>query len=171
MALLFEKPASHFPTVVNLSDSDGIEFVTPVTFDITVRKEKDVVMVQGQLSCTVMMACSRCLVRHEQFVNERFKIRFSREIPRDLLPSDSEDIELTADQIGLVFFKDDTIDLKETLQEQVVMALPYKPLCSADCKGLCPRCGADLNQQDCGCEANESSSPFAVLKNIKLPSK
>jgi uncharacterized protein len=45
--------------------------------------------------------------------------------------------------------------------------LPVKMLCSQDCKGICPGCGANLNEEVCGCKANSRQSPFAKLKIIK----
>jgi uncharacterized protein len=91
-------------------------------------------------------------------------LRYSREIPQDLHGGDPQEVELTADRIGLVFFRGDEIDFKDAVQEQVVLALPYKPLCRETCRGLCPRCGADLNTETCSCTSEPAASPFAVLK-------
>jgi uncharacterized protein len=60
------------------------------------------------------------------------------------------------------------VNLESILREQVLLTLPLKPLCSETCKGICPRCGADLNREPCQCPAEDSASPFAKLKNIKL---
>lgn len=65
----------------------------------------------------------------------------------------------------MIPFEGDSIDLREGLGEQVIMGLPFKPLCDPGCKGLCSRCGADLNRESCSCDAVSSESPFAALKN------
>ena len=81
---------------------------------------------------------------------------------------DEEEIELKVEEIGMFYFKGEEINLQQGIQEQVVMAFPLKPLCDENCKGLCPKCGSDLNQGDCGCKREPGSNKFAVLKNLQL---
>ena len=68
---------------------------------------------------------------------------------------------------GVIFFNGEEIDLMEGIQEQAVLAFPIQPLCQHHCKGLCPKCGANLNKGDCGCDRRSRNSQFAVLKNLK----
>ena len=70
--------------------------------------------------------------------------------------------------MGIVFFQGKKIHLKDTIQEQVIMEFPLRALCKQDCRGLCPRCGADLNEDLCDCERRSSPGKFDVLKNLKL---
>ena len=77
-------------------------------------------------------------------------------------------IQLKLEEIGLLLFKGEEINLQQGLQEQIVMTFPLQPLCAQDCKGLCPQCGSDLNLKACGCEHTASSNKFAALKNLKL---
>ena len=79
-----------------------------------------------------------------------------------------EEIEIEVEEIGMMYFKGEEIDLQQGIQEQVVMAFPLRPLCDENCKGLCPKCGSDLNQADCECEPEPVSNKFAALKNLKL---
>ena len=70
------------------------------------------------------------------------------------------------------------IDLEQSLREQLILSLPYAPLCKENCRGLCSRCGADLNAGDCKCPPEPKDSPqsdapvvdkrWAALKNVKL---
>jgi uncharacterized protein len=60
----------------------------------------------------------------------------------------------------------DWLDLAPLLREQAWVALPMKPLCHADCKGLCPQCGANLNLESCTCENVQVDPRLAVLKNL-----
>ncbi|GAC1465961.1 MAG: hypothetical protein PVSMB7_10840 [Chloroflexota bacterium] len=59
-----------------------------------------------------------------------------------------------------------TIDLTEALRQNLLLAVEIVPLCSADCKGLCATCGANLNNEPCICSPPEESSPFAVLQGL-----
>ena len=60
------------------------------------------------------------------------------------------------------------IDLDPILREQLLLALPGYPVCKDDCKGLCPVCGANLNDRDCGCDRHVPDPRWAGLKNVKL---
>ena len=75
---------------------------------------------------------------------------------------------LSEKDTGMIRFDGKTLDFTQVLQEQIIMALPVKALCKKDCRGLCPRCGADLNAGPCACGAETHSSPFAALKKLDL---
>ncbi len=62
----------------------------------------------------------------------------------------------------------DTIDISKDIYDYAMLAIPLKNLCKEECKGLCLKCGTDLNLQDCSCDktAEESTSPFAQLKKM-----
>jgi uncharacterized protein len=82
--------------------------------------------------------------------------------------SEPQEVELSAEDMGIVYFQGEKINLKDTIQEQVVMEFPLRALCKQDCKGLCPKCGADLNEDFCDCDRRPSPGKFDVLKNLKL---
>ena len=54
------------------------------------------------------------------------------------------------------------------MREQIILMMPLKPLCDETCKGLCPRCGANLNREACTCSTDTVNSPFAVLAKLKI---
>ncbi|HTN53991.1 MAG TPA: DUF177 domain-containing protein [Anaeromyxobacter sp.] len=60
------------------------------------------------------------------------------------------------------------IELDPILREQLLLALPAYPVCKDDCKGLCPICGANLNDRECGCDRHVPDPRWAGLKNVKL---
>ena len=61
---------------------------------------------------------------------------------------DEKEIELKLEEIGLLYFRGEEINLQQGIQEQVVMAFPLQPLCAEECKGLCLQCGSDLNRKE-----------------------
>ena len=63
------------------------------------------------------------------------------------------------------------VDLDDLLRQQLYLSLPVKNLCAEECRGLCPGCGANLNQADCTCGAGEDRSPFAVLRQLQATRK
>lgn len=162
--LAYNKGSREFPVLKELMKEGGGCFRSPLTIELRVVPERELFKVSGMVEVDVQLNCSRCLKEVESRLSHRFTLRFSKEIPQDLHGDDKQDVELTADQIGLIFFRGDEIDFKDAVQEQVVLALPYKPLCNEACKGLCSRCGVDLNMERCHCTGERAASPFDVLK-------
>lgn len=162
------KQASDFSVLKEMLAAGEVSDFSVLEIEVTLTERKGYYDVTGKVAGRVGLTCSRCLESFSHPLHQRFKLRFSQEIPMDLDPDEDANLELTADQMGLLFFKGDELDLGDAVQEQVILALPLKPLCSAACKGLCPKCGADLNLGPCGCGGNGGGSPFDVLKSLKL---
>jgi uncharacterized protein len=76
--------------------------------------------------------------------------------------------ELEEEDLDLSFYGGEEIDLSPLVQEQIILALPTRPLCRESCKGLCPQCGANLNVQTCACTTTVDDPRFAVLRNLKV---
>ena len=88
-------------------------------------------------------------------------------------PEDEKDDESDDDLDYALVLPDDTIDLSEALDTSLIMETPFVVLCKPDCKGLCPVCGENLNEVDCGHaaqveESRRPASPFAALADLKL---
>lgn len=71
------------------------------------------------------------------------------------------------DGLGLAEYRDETIDLGEVVREQLYLALPMKPLCQQDCKGLCPVCGVNRNRETCTCQQEWVDPRMAALAEWK----
>ena len=67
---------------------------------------------------------------------------------------------------GLILPEDAHIDLQPLIREYALLEIPIKPICKPDCKGLCPVCGEDLNQVDCGHKGDTKETPFSALKDL-----
>jgi uncharacterized protein len=169
-ALLYEKKASVFPTLKQMIEAGEVAFDGPLTFELMVLFERDMIRVDGQLQANLVLTCSRCLESFKNRIEHPFTLRFARQAIRDARLERGAEVELTTDQIGLSFFDGEEIDLRDALQEQIILALPYKPLCREACKGLCPHCGADLNRESCQCRERVQGGPFDRLKSLKLRS-
>lgn len=120
-----------------------LELLGPVEVDGRLRAaEGDNYVWQGRIVARVAGECRRCLGRAEQHVDTEVTLLFSAdpELADDpsvyLLPSDPS-----------------AIDLAEAVREELVLRVSAFPLCTEECRGLCPHCGADLNAGPCGCTA------------------
>lgn len=169
--LVYKKDPGYFAILNDLKKSGECRFSAPIDIQLTVLPVRDFYKVQGHVATTVGLVCSRCLADIDQPLNHNFKLNYSREIPEQLHGDDPGGVELTAEQIGVIFFQGDEIDFRDAVQEQLMLAVPYKPLCKENCKGLCAQCGFDLNNGVCQCDTQRVNGPFEVLKDLKLPDR
>jgi uncharacterized protein len=71
---------------------------------------------------------------------------------------------------SVAYYDDQTIDLGQLIAEQLHLSLPMKPLCGADCRGICPQCGLNLNRGTCDCQRDWDDPRFAALRTLKRES-
>ena len=82
-------------------------------------------------------------------------------------PVPAQEMELDSEELDEDYFQGDELDLNVLLREQILLALPLKPLCREECRGLCRQCGANLNRESCSCAAPGFNSSFAALEKLK----
>ena len=146
----------------------SIHFTRPVHVNIHATLAGETVLIDGRILAWVRIPCSRCLEPFDLMIETDFSATAVPEIPANLDPDGADDIELSADEIETILYRGNSIDLHDEIAQQVIMALPFKPLCRDSCKGLCGSCGADLNKRPCRCPSKDESSPFAVLKTLSF---
>ena len=76
--------------------------------------------------------------------------------------------ELEEEDLDLSFYEGEEIDLSPLVQEQIILALPTRPLCRESCKGLCPQCGVNLNVQTCTCATVVDDPRLEVLRTLRV---
>ena len=112
-------------------------------------------IVQSNLSCKVeyVGVCDRCLKE----TVKNYTVAINRTIVVSLENEENDDIAVVPDM---------QLDLEDFCYPDIVMSLPTKLLCKEDCKGLCPICGKDLNDGDCGCTVREVDPRLAALAEL-----
>ncbi len=108
--------------------------------------------------------CGRCLENYSFILSKKFDFVLTPD-PAKL---DRGAGELHADELGLSFYSTDEINLTPLIMEQVMLALPTRPLCSDDCRGLCGGCGANLNMEPCVCSAATGDPRMAFFRTLKV---
>ena len=168
LSLEFKEKPDSFPVLAQMIKEGGCGF--PVSIDIRLRvfRISEIIEVEGAFETRVHQACGRCLVEFEKPLNSRFTLTYTPEYQGNVEDLSRDEVELSPEDAGLIKFSGDRIDLRDGIQEQIVMALPLRTLCGKDCKGLCSQCGADLNKGDCGCDHVPTNTQFSALKNLKL---
>jgi DUF177 domain-containing protein len=119
----------------------------------------------GSLGAKVELECVRCLEPFRMGVEEALDLVF---LPasENVAPGKQEERELKDEDLAVSFYRDDSIDLGLLVREQVLLALPMKPICRADCRGLCPECGTNLNLSPCNCAREAVDPRLANLKTL-----
>ncbi|UCF90080.1 MAG: DUF177 domain-containing protein [Desulfobacterales bacterium] len=168
LSLEFEEQPEFFPVLKEMIESGECVFLAPIKTRLQAVRIAELVEVEGSVETTVRLTCSRCLKRFKTPLHSQFALTYTKAPPAVPQAADGQEIELSAADMGMVHFKGEVINLQDSLQEQLVLAFPLRPLCRETCKGLCPRCGADLNTSPCNCAPPPFNSRFAALKDLKL---
>jgi uncharacterized protein len=129
---------------------------------VRLRVERDGadVVVTGQVESTVPATCGRCLEEFPVRVRAAVDLRF---IPR---PATGDHVELGSDDLDLDFYDRDELDLAMLVESETALALPMKPLCREDCRGLCPVCGGNRNLVACACHERAPDPRLAALRDL-----
>jgi uncharacterized protein len=121
-------------------------FPSALQYELNLAPVQDGVLVRGRLAGVVVRVCDRCLAAGQVEV---------------AVPDVCHHFEHV---VGTV------VDLTEVLREDILLSFPQAWLCRADCRGLCPRCGCDLNREECRCGGGEAGTageaPWGVLDDL-----
>lgn len=164
-----EIDASSLPLLDALIRRDEIHFTKPVYAHIHAKPAGDQMVVTGNVKTAVKQLCNRCLDPFETVIKTEFSaIARSEALEED--GGDSE-MELMTEDMDIIHYHGNTLDLRDEIAQQIIMALPFSPLCDSGCKGLCIHCGANLNQASCDCRTSSGDTPFSILKTLHLPER
>jgi uncharacterized protein len=132
--------------------TEALSFQAPVHVQLQVNKTNKAMLVYGNIQTELKATCGRCLETYVYPLSLSFQDEwvFRAQATEDLL------------ETALLLDKDE-VDIKERIFEQIVLALPMKFICSAECQGLCPTCGANRNLTPCHCGEDDINPRFAAL--------
>lgn len=117
---------------------------------------------RGHLSGQAILECSRCL---KDFAWQ-FDIDFTEDCCLRQIDDPTEYEAVQDEEEPIPLLDEDVIDLSELVRQLIAVEVPLRPLCKAECAGLCPECGTDLNGQQCGCAPGAVDPRWAKLKEI-----
>jgi uncharacterized protein len=150
------------PSAFALADEE-FRVTAPVGLVGEVRRDGRNARLTGRLETTLECDCSRCL--------EPFAVPVAATLDLLFLPATENagegEVAVEEDDLGVSFYQDEKIDLAEVIREQFYLALPMKPLCRPDCKGLCPTCGINRNRETCSCKVEWIDPRLEPLKALK----
>ena len=138
-------------------DGHPVQRSEPFSLTVT-HHEAHQMEVTGEGELTLAYPCDRCLTP----VEVRVPIKILRRFDTDTL-LDEEDERVP-------FVQEDQIDIDLLLTDEAMTVLPMKVLCKEDCKGICPKCGANLNEGPCSCGSEETPTRMAeLLRKLQIP--
>lgn len=147
----FERPAAELGDVDDFPWKDAT-----VAVEGTYCFDGNHLLVEGTIRTSGMYPCSRCLTPVSVDRNETLSEVYGTEaeLPEDVLPYNGEYIDLT-----------------ETIRETLILSEPMRVLCRPDCKGLCPQCGANLNEGPCSCPTDNIDPRLEALAQLLRSNK
>ena len=156
--------AAALPMLRAVTDDGAVIFTRPIHVCIHAAITGKTVLIDGKAESAVRMPCRRCLEPFDMKIDTDFSAIALPEVPAINDPAAGDDIELAAKDMEVIAYSGDSIDLGDEIAQQLIMAVPFNPLCRDTCKGLCDRCGENLNNKTCQCQPQDENGPFAVLK-------
>ena len=127
------------------------------------RKTIQDIRLRGRLAAGFEMTCARCLEPVAQDVTREFELLY-RPLGAD---AGRDELSVTDAEAEIGYYQGEGLLLEDVLREQVLLALPLKVTCREDCRGLCPHCGKNLNQEQCSCAVPLEDPRWAALKDIR----
>ena len=127
-------------------EDEDFDFVTPIRYELIVKKLENGVRLEGSLVCSLSLKCGRCLEEFVYPVRAVLDVELVRKEP--VLGAE---LELTADEMDVYYFEGDEVDLDPIVYEEVLLDMPMQPLCKGECRGLCDVCGINRNMGECQC--------------------
>ena len=164
--IVIDKQATDFQALRDLAEQGIAVFDENIIGTLEAIRAEQVIKVAGCLTTTVTTPCSRCLMPVTGHLDIPILLSYVVCENIDAAPL-AEEVELQSEEIELIPFSGDEIDLQPDLAQEIIMALPQQPLCQEACQGLCPTCGSNLNQGGCDCEPPVFHPGLAALKNFK----
>lgn len=154
-----------FCDLVQEAFQEGYPLGGLAALNLDLRKTCENVAVSGMVEIDLHPTCDRCL--------EPFERHLTIPIHVDLAPHRSPqgvegvENEPPEEDLNFAFYTGDEFDVGEIVREILLLEVPFRYLCEESCKGLCPRCGQNLNDAHCGCRSQTIDPRLAPLKNLR----
>lgn len=161
--LSFEEPEGEVNRVLDKGPVHEFHVEGPIGVQISYYRAGTELFFSGELHAPTHAVCARCAEEFEQTSERGFRFVLTPKAVGYDDENDAEDLELSV-------YEGDEVDLSPLIREQLLLSLPTRPLCREDCRGLCPRCGANLNLVQCGCAAADADPRLSALHKLKVRS-
>jgi len=135
------------------SIGNGLKFNQPVKFSGKLVNNSGVLKLEGRMTTGYTVQCVRCLAD----IAGKIDIKVDEDFVNSSSAKKGEDDVYT--------YEGNVLEIDKALIDNIVLSTQMKMVCSENCKGLCPKCGANLNEKECGCKDDVLNPHMAVLKD------
>ncbi len=143
---------------------EDVALSEPVSTDfVLTHKDRDL-RIEGSLETALRFKCSRCVKEFSRRFTANFDLFY---LPQPDWKNKGDEIELKYEDMGVAYYDGIRFDVDLMVLEQIELGMPMKFVCREDCKGLCYRCGADLNESQCSCPKAEVDARLSVLLEFR----
>lgn len=122
------------------------------------------IRIQGNLNVSMETTCDRCLETTKFPIDNEFDLVY---MPATEASGGRMEEEIGRDGMEVGYYEGNGLALNDILREVILLALPMRLTCDEACKGICPVCGENRNQRDCGCQANAADDRWSKLKALR----
>jgi uncharacterized protein len=147
----------------DLEDPDS-QLLDRTALQFRATRKGEEVLLRGNLKASLQFACDRCLTSFSTPVLQSFDLLY---LPANPSRNAHEEYELNVDDLSIAYYQGQVINLDDLVREQIHLTLPMTRLCREDCCGLCPECGANLNEGQCSCTSEQIDPRWAALRELK----
>jgi uncharacterized protein len=144
---------------IKFSHEDAI-LSEPVVADFVVTHKDRDIRADGTVETNIRYRCSRCTKEFAKPFAARFDLTY---LPQPKWINEGAEIALKYEEMDVAYYDGIALDVNLLVLEQIELAMPMRFVCREDCKGLCYKCGADLNEGLCSCKNEETDSRLSVL--------
>ena len=127
--------------------------IKPVVISGSVENQASVVVLRYSAEVEYTRECDRCL----DLSTTNYVLEYEHILTAEIEDDDSEE---------LIYIPDFKLEFEELAKEDIILDMPTKHLCKQECKGLCPKCGCNLNHSQCSCEMSEPDPRLAALRQL-----
>ncbi len=150
----------------HLDLDDGL-VVRPVKGHVRLTRTQNGVLADVDAHGPAAIECGRCLGE----MSHTLDFRFSEEYYQTVVVNTGAPLPKPEDPEAFLIDETHKLDLADAMRQYALLEVPMLPLCRPDCKGLCPECGANRNEETCDCETDLADERLSVLKQLLDPSE
>ena len=161
--LSFAEPEGEINRVLEKEPLTEFQVQEPIGVNVSYYRAGTELFFEGGLHASTTAVCARCA--------EKFAAPSDRDFRFILAPKAigfNGEKDLGDEDLEFSLYEGDQIDLSPLIREQFLLSLPTRPLCREDCRGLCPKCGVNLNHTQCACSVEVGHPGLAALRNLKV---
>ncbi len=160
----FEQDPTWLDERLGGGEKKSVRFRGPIRIHLKLSRSGSMVLVNSRARAEMEFQCDRCLDPFTILLDSEYKASLK---PRPKIPAE-EEAEIKRDDVETEFYEGEEIDLTPLIQDQILLALPPKAVCREDCRGLCQRCGQNLNRGTCQCTDQDVDPRLKPLKNFRV---